>query len=399
MSEQSPFFSVEIQGRRLNFSSLDEISNWIQGEKQAFDWMMAGDYGPQFNSFRDNYRINFNHIVNRLAEWRTDPTNDQRAQSLVQFFQSFYSHNLTVMSDHPFAKIALDAVSKIGPGAGVGALAVLLGIPCAINFDVVRGMTLGGLIRDGIEPKSPGLVAKTIDDLNTSAYAEFKKRDDAWNNVAKTAEENLLTKELNSQKKVDEISAQAAKFFERLNTEGNAVIASIQETEASYREQMTLQAPVEYWTTKASTHRTDLTKSRGRLLWFTVFGSVGLIAALVLLSWLATLIVGPQGQDSTAIYLKLAAAGAILTTIVFWVGRVLLRIYLSDRHLLTDAEERVAMIKTYLALSNEKKVEATERALVLAPIFRSAADGIVKDEGPDTSVAGLLARAIDSRRP
>jgi hypothetical protein len=57
------------------------------------------------------------------------------------------------------------------------------------------------------------------------------------------------------------------------------------------------------------------------------------------------------------------------------------------------------MIKTYLALSNEKKVDAAERALILAPIFRSAADGIVKEEGPDASVAGLLARALDSRRP
>ena len=399
MSEKKKyFFSIDIQGRRLDFSSLDEISNWIQHERQAFDWMMTGDFGPQFNSFRENYRNSFNNIATRLAEWRSDPTNDQRSQSLVQFIHSFYSQNQAVMSDHSFAKIAIDAASKLGPGAGAGALAVLLGVPCAVNFDVVRGMHLASLVRDGIEPKSPTLVAKTIDDLNASAYAEFKKRDDAWNNVAKTAEESLLTKELNSQKKVDEISAQAAEFFERLNNDGNAVIKSIQETEASYRDQMTLQAPVEYWSTKATGHRTDLAKSRVRLVWFTVIGSVGLIIALVLLSWLASLIADPKGADNTAIYLKFAAAGAILTTIVFWVGRVLLRIYLSDRHLLTDAEERVAMIKTYLALSNEKKVEATERALVLAPIFRSAADGIVKEEGPDASVAGLLARALDSRR-
>ena len=124
---------------------------------------------------------------------------------------------------------------------------------------------------------------------------------------------------------------------------------------------MALQAPVDYWTTKASGHRTDLTKSRSRLLLFASFGGGGLVIALLLLPWLAGVVAaGAQGPESTVIYLKYVAAGAILTTIVFWIGRVLLRIYLSDRHLLTDAEERVAMIKTYLALSNEGKVDALQ---------------------------------------
>jgi hypothetical protein len=94
---------------------------------------------------------------------------------------------------------------------------------------------------------------------------------------------------------------------------------------------------------------------------------------------------------------KFAAIGAVVTTIIFWIGRVLLRIYLSDRHLLTDAEERIAMVQTYLALTDEGKMEPTDRALVLAPLFRSAADGIVKDEGPDASLAGIIAKAIDVR--
>jgi hypothetical protein len=121
-----------------------------------------------------------------------------------------------------------------------------------------------------------------------------------------------------------------------------------------------------------------------------------LISALI---WIATtaMELTEKTKADAAAYLKFAAIGAIITTIVFWVGRVLLRIYLSDRHLLTDAEERVAMIKTYLALTNEGKLEASDRTLVLAPLFRSAADGIVKDDGPDASLAGIIAKAIDVR--
>jgi hypothetical protein len=105
--------------------------------------------------------------------------------------------------------------------------------------------------------------------------------------------------------------------------------------------------------------------------------------------------VAEKSTADTAIFLKFAAIGAAVTTIVFWIGRVLLRIYLSDRHLLSDAEERVAMILTYLALSNDGKVETSDRALILAPLFRTASDGIVKEEGPDASVAGLMAKMLD----
>lgn len=53
------------------------------------------------------------------------------------------------------------------------------------------------------------------------------------------------------------------------------------------------------------------------------------------------------------------------------------------------------MVMTYLALSNEGKVEASDRALVLAPLFRTASDGIVKDDGPDASLTGVVAKLLD----
>ena len=159
-----------------------------------------------------------------------------------------------------------------------------------------------------------------------------------------------------------------------LNEGAHAAIQSIKEIEASYREQMKLQAPVEYWENKATSHKIAISGSRRRLIIFTVLGTTALAFGLVWLAVKASEIVNDKAPYSTAIYLKFAAIGAVVTTIVFWIARVMLRIYLSDRHLLTDAEERVAMIKTYLALSHEGKVEATDRALVLAPIFRSAAD-------------------------
>lgn len=174
-------------------------------------------------------------------------------------------------------------------------------------------------------------------------------------------------------------------------------VTSITTTEAAYKEQMKLRAPVDYWQAKAGRHKAALWWSRLVLILYTNVGSALLISALY---WLTTTAVdlADRTKADTAIFIKYAAIGAILTTIGFWVGRVLLRIYLSDRHLFTDAEERVAMTQTYLALTHEGQLEPGDRPLVLAPLFRSASDGIVKNDGPDSSAAGLLAKLIDIKK-
>jgi hypothetical protein len=84
-----------------------------------------------------------------------------------------------------------------------------------------------------------------------------------------------------------------------------------------------------------------------------------------------------------------------MTTVAFWIGRIILKIYLSERHLATDAEERRTMVMTYLALTRSKKLVDDDKKLIFPAIFRSGADGIVKDENsPDTAFAALVASFI-----
>jgi hypothetical protein len=95
-------------------------------------------------------------------------------------------------------------------------------------------------------------------------------------------------------------------------------------------------------------------------------------------------------------YVKYAAIGVLATTIALWAGRILLRFMISERHLAIDAEERVTMVMTYLALTKDSKLEAADRPLVLSALFRSGSDGIVKDDGsPDTMLTALIGRALD----
>jgi hypothetical protein len=85
--------------------------------------------------------------------------------------------------------------------------------------------------------------------------------------------------------------------------------------------------------------------------------------------------------------------GVFITSIVFWAGRILTRLYLSELHLGIDAQERAVMAQTYLALTAEGTVGEEQRSLVLAGLFRGTSDGIVRDDAaPDLGLAALVSR-------
>jgi hypothetical protein len=73
---------------------------------------------------------------------------------------------------------------------------------------------------------------------------------------------------------------------------------------------------------------------------------------------------------------------------------VLLRIYLGDQHISNDAAERKTMIMTFLALQKGNVVKPEDRNLILTALFRPGADGIVKEEAPDTAFATLVANIL-----
>ena len=390
-----PLFEVDLSdGTHLSFDDFEAIGHWIEAEQAAFRWLLSGAHPAGVPALSQEYSGGWNNLRQYWQQWRNNQKDTQTAQSFLNVFQGTYSSPRVVRSTHEFARIASAVANKDGDPAASAALAFLLGIPCDINFETIKGVFAALLHRNGIDPKSTDIVSKTIADLNQTASQDRLLEDGKWGALRVKAATLLEETKSKFDNSVASLETRTSEIFARMNESVNASLNQIHDTDAAYREQMTLQAPVEYWNTKADGHRNSIKWSRRRLVTFAVLGSATLICSLY---WLAAAAaeIAERSKIDTAIYLKFAIIGAIVTTIFFWIGRVLLRIYLSDRHLLTDAEERVAMIKTYLALTNDKKVETSDRALILAPIFRTAADGIVKEEGPDSSLAGVIAKLID----
>jgi hypothetical protein len=179
----------------------------------------------------------------------------------------------------------------------------------------------------------------------------------------------------------------------RIQSDGmNSAIADIKAVESTFVEYMRLKAPVVYWRGKAKIHADLACRSA-------ILGSLYALSALFLsvmfgvdyVLKLVTKVIHDTNQWQSA-YVVLALV-AFVATIVFWMGRLLSRYYLSQSHLAIDAEERATMVETYLALTKDNQISDEERILVLGSLFRPSSDGMSNGDGsPDLGIAGLVSR-------
>ncbi|WP_312147429.1 DUF6161 domain-containing protein [Brevundimonas sp.] len=180
----------------------------------------------------------------------------------------------------------------------------------------------------------------------------------------------------------------------------NAAARSIRAVEDTYREHMGLKAPVEYWKAKADQHETSENRARAWVIAFFIitlpamgvaFGATG--SALIE----KALEIRPQGAPPfpTAIFIIASAGLASCAGLVFWAGRLLTKLYLSQHHLRQDAQERATMTETYLALIENGAATEADRQVILNALFRNTPDGIVKEDGGlDPSIAAALGKFL-----
>jgi hypothetical protein len=154
----------------------------------------------------------------------------------------------------------------------------------------------------------------------------------------------------------------------------------------SYQAAMALRAPVEYWTKRQTHHR-----NRARVLSGLVVVALLCLGAIIFATahWAISGSVDSTKPDAWRLVLV-----GVVAVLGVWLVRIMVRMFLSDLHLTTDAAERVTMVQTYLSLvEGGKLTQDEERKLVLQPLFRPGADGMVKDEGPPHPAFEYFTRA------
>jgi hypothetical protein len=152
------------------------------------------------------------------------------------------------------------------------------------------------------------------------------------------------------------------------------------------KSEIALKAPVTYWEEKAVNHE-------NKAFYFAWLTIALMFLASVLAIQTADIVKNLVGSGDKTSYAGIAIVAAVIT-LAFWALRLLVRIFLSQQHLGSDARERVAMVKTYLALREaDLAPKDGDLAPVLVALFRPASDGMVKDEGMPPVLAEMLTRS------
>lgn len=133
------------------------------------------------------------------------------------------------------------------------------------------------------------------------------------------------------------------------------------------------------------------------LVLFLLSAAAILIAAIAIPIRFETEITALLSKDTPTLLGIVRIGGFLLaTSTALWATRLCYKVYLSERHLKLDAEEKLAFHSTWIAMLGRKELDKDSEAVVLAALFRPTQDGIIKDDeaSMDLSAAAILSRHL-----
>lgn len=383
-------------GEPVTFRSWRAVTSFLWGEVEFWSWLdPEGDGLDQFG-VASYVQSELRTAMNEAEGAAESKKEMSQAYDILKRFEP----EGTILSRQSAKGIVVaDIHNALGPSAGAyayGLIKNLYGIANSNSIDHLRAAMLTAF---------PNMIDPVK--LASRLAAERAKFRDAVRQLRQQMEIERLTQSVEAKRFLERANRVAVRAMrnrgrywqnqrENWQESADAAVASIGATESAYKEAMKLQASVEYWRSKAKQHEA---KEKSALTQLQRFFPVSLTALCGLFGisgwWVISHANTHGGNVPTALYVVLSGGLAVISTIIFWVGRLLTKLYLSEHHLRNDAEERAVMTTTYLALTKEHAAEEVDRQIVLTALFRTTPDGIVKDDGPgEASLQAFASRFL-----
>ncbi len=387
-----PIHGDAAEGIRLD--TWRSLLKWLEQEDKAWSWLHPGDGITDQHNIATGVRGNLEGVIRGIRELEAQSVPISAAN---QYLTNFAPRGSLWPSESTNGATVLDILATAGSEAAAFAYAFSkrqVGLANVANADQFRGALLT-VIPEGVKPCGLSDRLKREREAYRSASREATRRleDQSAKLDARAVRQLRRARRIvKAAFKTEQESWDSAKRV--WLDDAQKAVADIRSVENAYRESMKLQAPVEYWTTKAASHRVKEERATWRLR---IFFPAALMTIIVAFSASAYLVlsVASDLRVPSALYVVLSGGLAVVVTMTFWIGRLFTKLYLSEHHLRNDAEERAVMTTTYLALTRESAAEETDRHIVLTALFRSSPDGIVKDDGPaDLTIQAMVARAL-----
>jgi hypothetical protein len=387
-SNLAEFVFDEVTWRLKGWKQVDDFVSELQAFWQPFDGQSLND--P--TNVRGNVNGHLNQLANFVAQAKA------RGETPAQFAQTLHSHlHQQWGAYHPDGKVGTilaDIAKSVGAEAVLFAYSLVRRVGVLANaqtIDHLRGamMLAFPTITDHTEAERR-LAAERANFRNAVRSLNEEVRDEQ---EARKSDWHKLT--THSSQRLKEFARRRTSSFRRRMGRWKAnkdkAISDIHATDHAFKELMHLKAPADYWTKKAESHRADERIAVDRVVLFFRLAIPAMVLLFGLTAW-ALLEFGDRNPPS-GLYVIAGAGLATTSGLLFWVGRLLTKLYLSQHHLRQDAEERAVMTTTYLALTAEQATNDADRQIILGALFRATSDGIVREEGTlDANLPALISR-------
>lgn len=397
-----PLFTLELgdNGGLLAPTDHAELIRWVHIEQSFWSWVQGRNFGNH-EVFQREAIGQINEALNFAQEaqqsFQSNPHHSQQRLDISrERIQTVFSQRRFPHSSTPLAKRLQAYREEAGDQAASYFLAANIkpanGHPQFQGVDLVarRGL-LEGLIERFQIPQSVGKGKKaaaeqSFDQLRTKTEQLLGEKTEVYDALHRdyaSLAEAIRSSAATQTTAFEAEQGKRSSEFTQLKAEHESAMEALRKT---FREELALRAPAEYWRTKRD----------GHLQWAWVTGGVsftGIGGAAAGLVWQVheLLVKTPAGSVPETWRVAVLALIGLFTV---WALRLVVRMFLSHLHLWTDAGERVVMVQTYLSLLEGDQLSSKEdRQLILQALFRPAADGIVKDEGVPFSLAEMLTRS------
>jgi len=397
---QEPLFTLDLSenGGLFAPTTLEQARTWIQRERSFWSWINQQSFGNHDQGIKQALE-KLNQAINNAQQAQqykdSHPQQYQVEISTVQnqvkdaFVQRKLPH-----SSSPLAQ-RIDAYRKATDDQ-TGSFFASVFVPPSQGHQfhpqdlaAWRGMVEGLIDRFSLgnaPPKGRKQAAdQSFEQLRVKAEALLGEKTttyDALHRDYGTLAEGIRASagEQTSQFNTSQVNREGD--FETLVTEHKEEMENLRKT---FREEIALRAPAEYWEIKRKGH-----DRMARITGVLAFGSMG--GAAIFLSLFIHDLLGNTAPGTAPESWKVAML-VLIGLFTVWALRLVVRMFLSHLHLSTDAAERVVMVRTYLSLLEGDRLSGNDdRQLILQALFRPASDGIVKDEGLPPSIFEFLTR-------
>lgn len=380
----APLFELDMGGNGGVFapSTYDEIVVWIQQERGFWEWVAQSGNVGNHKSLIDAPLASISRALQAANELRAYANDINAVRHRLEIVQR--ELRMTYVDagfPHSSSPGGIKA-GKLGQRSAEEAIGYMYAfIPSTIAFDGRSPLAWRGLIEGLSDRFGFSAVPKESYDAALQSASDLREKLERELGDKKRAIGVMQRKFEALDKKIQATEAAQSEEFNKLvqqsKQEHEAALKAHEEEmsalQAAFKENMTLRAPVAYWEEQRKSH-TELAAKMG----LAVAVSMGCLTFLlgVIVVW----VLNTKKAGSSPEAWRVAVLG-LIGVLGIWAVRLIVRLFLSHRHLSHDASERVTMVQTYLALY-EGKTAPTEddRKIVLGALFRPATDGIVKDE-------------------